>query len=40
MNHWFSFRQKLAGTLKNYSKWNFTADPVAGITVEIAAHRT
>src|SRR5689334_11337967 len=37
MTHWFSFRPKLAETLKNYSRGDFTADLVAGITVGIVA---
>src|SRR6516162_10753057 len=33
----FSFRPKLADTLKGYTSQNFTADLVAGITVGIVA---
>ena len=37
MKGWFSFRPKLADTLKNYSGSDFTADLAAGITVGIVA---
>lgn len=37
MNDWFSFRPKLADTLKSYSRADFTADFIAGITVGIVA---
>src|SRR5882724_7429921 len=37
MNMEWSFRPKLADTLKNYSPQNFIADLVAGLTVGIVA---
>lgn len=37
MKKWMSFHPKLVDTLKNYTRQNFTADLVAGITVGIVA---
>src|SRR5437773_3032645 len=37
MNLSFTFRPKLFDTLKNYSRTDFTADLIAGITVGVVA---
>ncbi len=37
MNPWLSFRPKLADTLKHYTRPDFSADLIAGITVGIVA---
>ena len=37
MNQWFSFRPKLADTLKNYTLADFSADLIAGVTVGVVA---